>query len=109
MTRNNKHTTRSKFLLTLIVIGLICTSLFLFTACNKDADDTTTNNTTTYTYTEEDTTPISNNSFVFGTAPVELDGYPKSSITGWSKKTESDMTSSSAKSGVIDTSDQAWY
>ena len=108
MTRNNKHTTRSKFLLTLIVIGLLCTSLFLFTACSKETTDTPTENTTTYTYTEEDSTPISNTSFVFGTAPVELDGYPKSSITGWSKKTESGMTSSSAKSGVIDTSDAAW-
>ena len=108
MTRNIKHTTRSKFLLTMIVIGLLCTSLFLFTACSKETTDTTTDNTATYTYTEEDSTPISNTSFVFGTAPVELDGYPKSSITGWSKKTESGMTSSSAKSGVIDTSDDAW-
>ncbi len=107
MTRNfNKHS-KSRLLLTLTLIGILCLSLFLFTACGNDdgkSDDKKPN----YSYTETTDEIITNSSFVLGTADTALTAFPKTSVSGWTRKTETGMTSSSAKSGVIDVSDKGW-
>ena len=108
MTRNNiLNKTKSKLILALLLICMICMSLFTFAACDNTKDDTKDTDTN-YTYSESNETLISNSYFAYGTADVKLTAYPKSSVTGWTKKAETDMTSSSSKYGVIDVSDEGW-
>ena len=102
MTRNNNSATNKfKYFLTLVIIGLLCFTLFFISACAEE--ETTTSSTPSYSYTETDDGIIKNASFVYGTYNTKLTSYPKTSLTGWS------LTKSSAsKSGVIDVSDDGW-
>lgn len=108
MTSNNSiNKIKSRLFIALLLICILCTSLFVFTACKKE--DETKEDTTTYTYTEDQIEEsISNASFSNGTKNLGVKDFPKTSVTGWSRKTETNMTASSAKSGVISTSDAAW-
>lgn len=107
MTRKNiLNKTKSRFIITLLTICLLCASLFVFTACETKENTSTTK--PNYSYSETNDTLISNSYFAYGTADVKLTAYPKSSVTGWSKKAETDMSSSSSKYGVIDVSDEGW-
>ena len=108
MTRKNiLNKTKSRFILTLITICVLCMSIFFVSACSNTTESTP-NKDTNYTYSEENTTLISNSSFAYGTADLKISSFPKSSVTGWSKKTETDMSSSSSKYGVIDVSEEGW-
>lgn len=102
MTRNNNSTANKlKYFLTLVIIGLLCFTLFFISACAEE--DPAADNTPSYSYTETDDGVIKNASFVYGTYNTKLTSYPKTSLTGWS------LTKSSAsKSGVIDVSDEGW-
>ena len=101
MTRNSYSTTnRLKYLITLIVIGLLCFTLFFTAACTQ-TDTTTTE--PTYSYTETDDGAIKNASFAFGTLGATAQSYPKTSVTGWSITKDS-----SAKSGVVNVTDESW-
>ncbi len=108
MTRNNilKRTT-TKFILALLTVCMLCASFLGVAACAKD-DSADTNSKPNYSYSEENETLISNSSFSYGTADLKLTSYPKSSVTGWTKKTETGMSSASSKYGVIDVSDEGW-
>lgn len=100
MTRNNSNkTSKLKLVFTLLIISLLCFTLF-FTACGTQ---NSTSSDTKYSYTETDDGTIKNTSFVYGTSGAKLSSYPKTSVTGWSLTKDS-----SAKSGVVDTSDDAW-
>lgn len=108
MTRNNiLKKTRSKLIAALLVICILCMSLFAFSACSP-AKEESSNSNTSYTYSEVNDTPISNSYFAYGTADVKLTSYPKSSVTGWTKSAETNMSSSSSKYGVIDVSEDGW-
>lgn len=102
MTRNNYSTANKfKYFLTLIVISLLCFTLFFISACSEE--ETSTKTTPNYSYTETDDGIIKNASFVYGTYSTKLSSYPKTSLTGWT------LTKSSAsKSGVIDVSEDGW-
>lgn len=104
MTRKTYQTkSKFKFILTLMLIGLICFSLFFVTACSSD--ETSSKKDTSYSYTETDDGVIKNASFAYGTVGTSLKNFPKTSLTGW---TLSSDTSVSSKSGVIDVTDAGW-
>ena len=99
---HNKITTR--ILLALIIIGLLCFSLFVFTACNNSSSS----KDPSYSYTDVDDGLISNPTFFVGTANTELTGYPIISPTGWTRTKDSTGVSSSTRSGVVDVSEEGW-
>lgn len=95
-----------KTLLTLFLIGILCTSLFFVTACNNDSSSDTKD--PTYTYSDTDDGLISNPNFYYGTRDTELSSLFSSSVTGWTRSKDTDASSSSSKSGVIDVSENGW-
>ena len=99
----NKHN-KSKLILVLLMVSVLCLSLFSV-ACNKDSDDS--NKTVpSFSYTQTDDGDISNPTFSYGTLDTKLENFPKTSVTGWSrsKDANTNITQSSAKSGVINVS-----
>ena len=99
-----------KFLIVLLSI-VTAISMALFTACDKPADDDsnddTTNDTTEQTVT--DFQSVANGDFEFYTN--EKTTYPYSSAVKWTRSNDKSNTtsiSSSATSGIIDTSDEAY-
>lgn len=100
MTRtNNTQTTRKHHILALILAILMCLSLTLAVAC---ADDDLSD-IPGYTYSEIEDSKITNSSFVIGTTGINYSSFPKTSVNGWTLD-----KNSSAKSGVIDVSDDGW-
>ena len=100
MTRtNNTQTTRKHHILALILAILMCLSLTLAVAC---ADDEVSE-IPGYTYSEIEDSKITNSSFVIGTTGINYSSFPKTSVNGWTLD-----KNSSAKSGVIDVSDDGW-
>lgn len=99
---HNKITTR--ILLALIIIGLLCVSLFMFTACNN----TSSSKDPSYSYTDVNDGLISNPTFFVGTASTELSGYPIVTPTGWTRTKDTTGVSSSTRSGVVDVSEDGW-
>ncbi len=106
MTRNSIKN-KSKLLLIFLLISMLCTSLFFAVACNQAKDDDS-DKKTSFTYTESDQGFISNATFTLSTGNTKLSDFPKTSVSGWTKSAESDMSTSSSKSGVIDVSDAGW-
>ncbi len=108
MTRKNLfQNSKTKLLLILLLICTLCMSLFAV-ACNKDEDDE--NSIPNYSYTQTDNEFISNSSFDFGVLDTELTKFPKTSPTGWSKSKDSnsDIASTSVKSGAINVTEDGW-
>ncbi len=105
MARNNTNNKlKNKSLWILAVICLLCFSMFFFVACG---DNTTDNDDeTTYTKTETDVGDITNSTFEFGSIGLDLDDYPQTSPSGWSKSVDNSAKSVSVKSGVV--SIEAW-
>ena len=106
MTSNLLTKLKTKFILALIIVGLFCTSLFLFSACSSDSE--TENEIPSYSYTETDDGLISNPTFNYNTSNIDLKNFPQTSPTGWSRSKDSSGISSTAKSGVIDISNDGW-
>lgn len=100
MTRKNYLSTKLKFILTLIVVGILCFTMVFVSACGTTTE---TAKDPTYSYTETDNGVIKNTSFVYGTAGTNLSNFPKTSVTGWSLTKDS-----SAKSGVVDVTENGW-
>lgn len=100
---NNK----SKLILVLLMVSIMCLSLFAV-ACNKD--DTSDDDVPSFSYTQTDDGLISNPTFSYGTLDTELKNFPKTSVTGWSRSKDSNanITQSSAKSGVINVSEDGY-
>lgn len=96
----------SKLLLALTIVCLLCCSLFCLTAC-KESEQTNTKDPT-YSYTETDDGLINNRNFTYGTSDTKLTSYPKTSPNGWTRSTDSSVSSSYVNSGVIDVSDEGW-
>ncbi len=95
---------KTKFILALIIVGLLCTSLFFLTACDEDKKT----EIPSYSYNDTDDGLISNPDFNYNTSGIALKNYPQTSPTGWSRAKDSEGFSSSAKSGVIDVSEEGW-
>ncbi len=101
MTRTtNQSRAKLTLIFNLIIICLLCFTLFFVSACSENEN---AEKEQTYTYTETDDGIIKNASFVYGTVGTEYKNFPKTSLTGWTL-----TKSSSAKSGVVNTSDAAW-
>ena len=101
MTRTtNQSKAKLTLIFNLIIICLLCFTLFFVSACSENES---AEKEQTYTYTETDDGIIKNASFVYGTVGTEYKNFPKTSLTGWTL-----TKSSSAKSGVVNTSDAAW-
>ncbi len=96
---------KSKIIIALIIVGLLCASLFFLSACGEETAET---DEPTYTYTDTDDGLISNPNFNYNTSGIELENFPQTSPTGWSRSKDSDGNSSSAKSGVVDISPDGW-
>lgn len=108
MTRKNVfQNSKTKLLLILLVICTLSMSLFAV-ACNKEEDKKV--NIPNYSYTQTDDEFISNSNFAFGVLDTELTKFPKTSPTGWSKSKDSnsDIGTSSAKSGTINVTEDGW-
>lgn len=106
MTENRNSKIKSRILIFLTVICLIMTSCFLFTACGSSEESSS--DTTSYSYTEENTEPVSNADFSYGTYNKKLSDFPVTSPTGWSRAADNGATTSTVNSGVIDTGDAAF-
>lgn len=104
LNKNNK----SKLVLVLLMVSILCLSLFAV-ACNNDSNDSN-KNVPSFSYTQTDDGLISNQTFAYGTAETELKNFPKTSVTGWSRSKDSNVNieQSSAKSGVINVSDAGY-
>ena len=102
--KNNK----SKLITVLLLVAVMCFSLFAV-ACNEDSDKTSST-TPSYTHTELDDGAISNPNFVLDTLNSSYSAFPKTNPTGWNKSKDSgnEIIQSSANSGVIDVSTDAW-
>ncbi len=107
MTSKLLKNSKSKLILVLLMVGILCLSLFSV-ACNKEEETET--KVPSFSYTQTDDGDISNPTFTYGTIDTELKNFPKTSVTGWSrsKDTNSDINSASSKSGVINISDNGW-
>ncbi len=106
MTSNSLLTKiKTKFILALIIVGLLCTSLLLFTACKSEDN---ADKIPSYSYTDTDDGIISNPDFSYGTSGIKLENYPQTSPTGWSRSKDDASTSISAKSGVVDVTEEGW-
>lgn len=105
MTKNNSISKlKNKSLWILAVICLLCFSMFFFTACGNNTSDD--DDDTTYTKTETDIGDITNSTFEFGSLDLDLDDYPQTSPSGWSKSIDNSAKSVSVKSGIV--SIDAW-
>ena len=107
MTDNRNSKIKTRILILLTAVCLIMTSCFFFTACGK-SDDSSSSDTTTYSYTEENTSPVSNADFAFGTYNKKLSDFPVTSATGWSRAADNSAASSTVNSGIADTSEIAF-
>ncbi|MBE5734006.1 MAG: hypothetical protein E7347_03030 [Clostridiales bacterium] len=99
----------ARFLVILMLIGVLFSSIFFSVACNNNSSNK--DEFPEYTYTETDDGKISNPSFSYGLNKLELTDFPKTSPTGWSKSedTGADPNSAfSATSGVVKVSEDAW-
>ena len=80
----------------------------LFSVACSNSDSNKKDDIPTYVYTETDDGTIKNASFMLNTVNSKLTDFPKSSVSGWGRSAETNMTASSAKSGVIDVSEEGW-
>ena len=104
--KNLFKNSKTKLLLILLMISVLCFSLFAV-ACNKDEEESKLPD---YTYTQADDEFISNSSFAYGVLDTELTKFPKTAPTGWSKSKDShsDIGTSTAKSGTINVTEDGW-
>ena len=100
-TKSNK-TNRITAIIALIIVGLLCFTLFFTAACKEEEKPTSSYNPS-FSYSETDDGIIKNASFNYGTYNVKLSNYPKTSVSGWTI-----TKSSNANSGAIKTTDEAW-
>lgn len=101
MTGNNKQSTKMKHILALILAITMCLSLVFAAACSEETSSET--KIPEYSYSATDEGEISNSNFVLGTSGLSYTSFPKTTVSGWSISKDS-----SAKSGVIDVSEDGW-
>ncbi|MBQ3115677.1 MAG: hypothetical protein IJC07_01475 [Clostridia bacterium] len=111
MTRNNNvNKSKWKTLLTLLLISLLCFAFLLASACGKDDEKKEEEfKIPSFNYSEPtDESTVRNSNFAWAVEDYAFSDMPKTSVTGWSRSSDNLMTSTSAKSGVINVSDTAW-
>jgi len=95
-----------KYLIAILAITMAI-MLALCCACNSDSDSSSDDDDDTETAVEAtDYQAFTNGDFEFGTFEKQSTDFPYSSVTGWSKSLDSDISSapsSSATSGIVDT------
>ncbi len=107
------------FVTFLAILFLFCAQAFCLTACsNQDSTNETNQESSTetesttsdpsYTYNEPEDGDIANAYFTKGTASKDLDDYPLSSPSDWTKSYDNSAVISYADSGVIDVSSEGW-
>ena len=94
MTSKLLKNSKSKLILVLLLISVLCLSLFSV-ACNKEDDDAN-NKAPSFSYTQTDDGDISNPTFNYGTLDTELKNFPKTSVTGWSRSKDTNSSINSA-------------
>lgn len=105
MTRKNRtKNLRSKLTVLLAIVCAFSASLLCLTACSKSDNPVTD---PTYTYTKPDNGLIANANFSYALDGKDLEDFPITAPTGWSKSTEN-STASAVNSGVVDVSDKGW-
>lgn len=120
---NHNFLKKLKFVLITLfaALFLFCAQFFCLTACanNGDATSDATQNESaetedtevkdpSYTFKDPDDGEIANANFTKGTANKDLDDYPLSSPSDWSKSYDNGAVSSNVNSGVIDISKEGW-
>ncbi|MBQ7948441.1 MAG: hypothetical protein IJ284_01625 [Clostridia bacterium] len=111
--KTTNNTRKSKFLAFLLSVMMLSSAGALFASC-ADGEDSSSSSSTSSTETEEETRTddglIKNANFDFTTLSSKT--VIATSVTGWSRSVNSNSSgsadSSTSKSGVIDTSDDAW-
>lgn len=101
---------KSKLVIILALIALVCLSCFTFIACD-DQEKTTSSSVKdpTYTYTpNEEGKTITNSNFTTGAIALENDKYPVTSPTGWSRTLDGSAKTSIVKSGAVSTRPSSW-
>ena len=106
MTRNDRvKKIKARLIVILALVCALSSILFYFTACSGGDDGSVTD--PTYTYTEPDDGLISNADFSYNLEGRDLEDFPITAPTGWSK-TADNATASSVNSGVVDVSEKGW-
>ncbi|MBE7090172.1 MAG: hypothetical protein E7362_05150 [Clostridiales bacterium] len=103
-TRNSNGKLKSNLLRLLVVILMICLSAFTFVACNNPVDDDETD----YPITESDAGIISNASFEYGSADLELKDFPQSAPKNWSIIGDNSSRASAVTSGIVNVTADGW-
>jgi len=107
--KTTNNTRKSKFLAFLLSVMMLSSAGALFASCAGGEDSSSTSSSSSSTENEEDTRTddglIKNANFKYTTLSSKT--VIATSVTGWSRSTGS-ADSSKAKSGVIDTSADAW-
>lgn len=96
---------KNRILIALLILGLVFTSLFFFTSCAKSSSSSKDPD---YSYSQKDDKLISNPNFNYGAMELEYTSFPIKSPTGWSRSKDSNASSSSSRSGVVDLSAKGW-
>ncbi len=105
MTRKFNFSIKTKLIVFLTVLCMLFSCLG-FVACGDDNDVDDPNYSVE---TESDDVLIKNSSFAVNTYGVDLEDFPITIPTGWSKAAIDNLSASSAvNSGAVDSSDVAW-
>ena len=103
-TRNSNGKLKSNLLRLLVVILMICLSAFTFIACNNPVDDDEPD----YPITESDVGTISNASFEYGSADLELKDFPQATPKNWSIIGDNSSRASAVTSGIVNVTADGW-
>ncbi len=97
-----------KLALIFSLVAIVAFSAFTFIACSKNSSSNDSSSSDkTYTYTSEDTTPISNMNFDYATDELAYTSFPYSTST-WNRSLDNGAKTSQVSSGVIDVSEAGW-
>lgn len=100
---NFLKTKKAKTVISFLLVVAIGLSLYFSLRPNDENKDSSKDPTYSYSQTDNSIGELSNSSFDYGTIGVKNSSFPRTSLNGWKL-----AKSSSAKSGVINTTDDAW-
>ena len=102
--RNSNGKLKSSLLRILVVILMLCLSAFTFIACNDPVNDDESD----YPITESDAGTISNASFEYGSADLELKDFPQATPKNWSIIGDNSSRASAVTSGIVNVTADGW-
>lgn len=100
---NFLKTKKAKTIISFLLVVAIGLSLYFSLRPNDEEKSTAKDPTYSYTQVDNSLGELSNSSFAYGTIGVKNSSFPRTSLNGWKLS-----KNSSAKSGVISTTDVAW-